>query len=339
MKKLLFTLFVCCALQMLSCNGLQAQNFRPSGKTPSELFTQNTDEIMMVEGDLNKDGVKDLIIAVTDYRISDDVLAFYFGDRQGEYKLFRAYETRCYSDTDITITDKGVLRFQFNNPDGFDVFLFCFQNGDFHLIGSKQDRHKSEHYDISHNYLTGKMIRVDGEGAKRTSQTLQMPPMPPLRFGWFPLRMDELDYLFEENTQVEEKTLMGIFNLMLSKGMIFPNLWYNENNLSLDSYHLAVWMEYMSFGCYNYTSDISISNNGDDTYTIVMLDEYEDRSYEQYLNEDMSNWDEVEELMGAAEATVTNSEYLFKDGKFTLIKEVKKRNTHGDEWELVPNNE
>ena len=126
---------------------------------------------------------------------------------------------------------------------------------------------------------------------------------------------------------------------MLSKGMIFPNLWYNENNLSLDSYHLSVWMEYMSFGCYNYTSDISITNNGDDTYTIVMLDEYEDRSYEQYLNEDMSNWDEVEELMDSAEATVTHSEYLFKDGKFTLIKEVKKRNTHGDEWELIPNNE
>ena len=61
--------------------------------------------------------------------------------------------------------------------------------------------------------------------------------------------------MFEENThegQLEEKTLLGIFNRMLNNGMIFANLYPNENNLSLDAEGLFISMEYMSFGSYNY---------------------------------------------------------------------------------------
>lgn len=339
MKKLILTTVLSFAALLLFLSGLQAQNFKSSGKTASELFTDQYQEMITAEGDVNKDGIKDLVIAVTDYWISGDNFAFYFGDRQGGYTLFRAYETQFFGDTEITITDKGVVWIQTDIMDGIDVFLFRFQDGDFHLIGSKKDRHKSEHYDISHNYLTGKMIRVDGEGAKQTSQTFQMPKMPQLKFGWFPLYMDELDYLFEEDTQVEEKTLMGIFKLMLNNGMIFPNLWYNGNNLSIDADQLTVWMEYMSYGSYNYTSELSIVNNGNGTYTIEMHDMYEDRSYEQNLNEDMSNWDELEEQFENAEVTATDSEYLFKDGKFTLIKEIRSRNTHDDVWEPIDDQE
>ena len=338
MKKILLSLVLCCSALMLPLSGLHAQNFKSSGKSISELFPEQSGKVVTVEGDINKDGIKDLIVAFTEYWVSGDNFAFYFGNRQGGYSLFRAYDIQIFNNTEITITDKGVVRFQTDIPDGFDVFLFRFQDGDFHLIGSKQDRHKSEHYDISYNYLTGQMIRVDGEGAKKTSQTLKMPKMPSLKFGWFPLSMDEMDYLFVEDThdsQVQEKTLMGIFKLMLEHGIIYPTLWYNENNLALDADNLSVWMEYMSFGCYNYLSDISIGNNGDETYSIVIHDVFEDRSYERNLNDDMSNWDELEEQMEQAEVIATDKEYLFKEGNFILIKETRFRNTHDDVWEPI----
>ncbi len=63
--------------------------FQREGKTLAELHTPNTDEtVISAEADINKDGVKDLVIALDGY-YSGSNFAFYFGDKQGNYTLFR----------------------------------------------------------------------------------------------------------------------------------------------------------------------------------------------------------------------------------------------------------
>ena len=150
--------------------------FEPTGKSVASLHEVRTDEtVITAEADINKDGVKDLVIALDGY-YSGSNFAFYFGDGNGGYRLFREYETDLYGDkTGITVTDKGVVRIQCDGGAGSDIFLFRWQDGDFRLIGGKKDRHKSEHYDESYNYLTGKMIRTEGEGSSRKAVTTDMP--------------------------------------------------------------------------------------------------------------------------------------------------------------------
>jgi hypothetical protein len=320
MRKILLTLAVLGA----AISGLNAQIFKTSGRSASELFNEEVKEYLTAEGDLNKDGIKDLVIAINDYWIDGDKFAFYFGDPKDGYTLFRGYDFYLSNTDKISITDKGTVRIQNNRGKDCDVFIFRYQEGDFHLIGSKKDRHDSEHYDISHNYSTGKMIRTDGEGAKKKSETLVMPEMPPLKFGWFPLDLDEMDYLFEENThegQLEEKTLLGIFNRMLNNGMIFANLYPNENNLSLDADGLSVSMEYMSIGNYNYWSNVEIYKEEDpDTYFIHMFDQYEDRSYERYdEEEDIFVIDESYSSEEPRQKT-TETKWIFENGRFVLLE-------------------
>ena len=198
MKKILLSLALC-ALPLAAWS---QPVFQPSGKSVADIHETRTDEtVVTAEADINKDGIKDLVIALDGY-YSGSNFAFYFGDKNGVYQLFREYETDLYGDkVGITVNDKGVVRIQCDYEGNSDIFLFRWQDGDFRLIGGKKDRHASEHYDESYNYLTGKMIRTDGEGGSRKAVTTDMPKQPAINFGWIPLYYDMLGYLIEEQAE------------------------------------------------------------------------------------------------------------------------------------------
>ena len=320
MKKIGFSVLLC----LLVCHSLWAQNFKASGSVASELFEGQHSGLTIVEGDMNKDGVNDLVVFAKDC-FQGENFAFYFGDAKGYYTLFKAYEVGFYREVNITINDKGVARIQQQVDGGSDVFLFRYQDGDFRLIGGKKDRHNNEHYDISYNFLTGKMIRTDGEGSRKKSQTTAMNAMPVLRFGWFPLKFDMLDYLFEPNEDdeyMDDKIVMGIFRVMQWNEMLFWHFCDYENPYRDPGGGEDGWYaydDYMSPVSYNYFATLNFTKQEDGSFMIEMNESSEDRSYEQEFNEDLSNVDEVLERteIKTESSSIT---WLFKDGKFVVIK-------------------
>ena len=303
--------------------------FRQTGRSVADLHETRTDEkLVTAAADINKDGIKDLVIALDGY-YSDSNFAFYFGDKDGNYNLFREYETEMYGNkTGITVTDAGVVRIQCDYEGNSDIFLFRWQDGDFRLIGGKKDRHASEHYDESYNYLTGKMIRTDGEGKSRKAVTTDMPKQPVINFGWIPLYYDMLDYLIAEQDEdgyvmtPDDMLAMGIFRVMQANEMLFWHFADWEN-----PYHdlhpggeedIDYWYaedEHMSPGSYNAWSALSIEKQEDGSYLIDLSESFYDRSYEALFDEDLSNIDEVMEEYETEEET-TESRWIFKDGQF-----------------------
>ena len=204
-----------------------------------------------------------------------------------------------------------MVRIQCDADEGSDIFLFRWEGGDFRLIGGKEDRHKSEaDYDISYNYLTGKMIRTDGKGKSRKSQTLDMPKQPKILFGWIPLEYSALGYLVE-TPEMEEDPLSpddmlawGIFRVMQANEMLFWHFcdWENPyHDLHPDGDEgEGFWYaddEHMSPGSYNAWSSLSIQKLADGSYDIDLTESFYDRSYEALFDEDMSNIDEVMEVV------------------------------------------
>lgn len=306
MKKLII-LF----LSLLSLNLLQAEDLKT----------------ITVEGDLNKDGIKDRVVVDFAYTAEDN-FAIYFGDANGNFNLFRSYATSLYSydNTNITINDKGVLRIQKGATGDCEVFLFRYQDGDFQMIGSKIDRHENEHYDISHNYLTGKMIRTEGEGKAKKSETIDMPPMPKLKFGWFPLDFESLEYLFQDyeldengsDELKEYKTVTGIYQLMQWNGIMFSSFFTYHELEGSSKEGWSTYNEIMKPACYNYASTLEMTKQKDGSYLIHLIDESQDRSYESVFYNDDESDDEDFEI---PPTSITEQDWLFKDGKFTLIRE------------------
>ena len=315
MKKLLLALAAIFAASTLS-----AQSYKESGTSPQDVVLFDYAPYDVTEGDLNKDGKKDFVITAPS-AWSDDRLAIFFGDGKGTYTLFRSYELRVPEKDGVSITDKGVLRLQFPVNGGSDVFLYRFQQGDFYLIGGKKDRHATDHYDESYNYLTHKMIRTDGEGKGKTSDTLYMPDMPELPLGWMPLDYNMLDYLLEGEIEdgdlVEFKTAMGIFRLMQAQDMLFWTFCEYERNSYLswwkDAWHESDYCEFPAK--YNQDSSLTIQKQEDGSYLIRLEERMEDRSYEAEINEDGSNIDEVLEN-AEPEIDHTISFFTFQDGQF-----------------------
>ena len=161
--------------------------FKASGASVVEVVPADCDSIV-VEGDLNKDGFKDVVIIATPrnpenmqtrddgyvYNFNKPVMAVYFGNESGTYSLFKQYfntipgqEDEYQSvDIDLRINDKGVMRISpsyFNSAGSSDsdasVYVFRFQNGDFYLIGKDTksfSRYSGESTEVSENYLTHK---------------------------------------------------------------------------------------------------------------------------------------------------------------------------------------
>ncbi|MCQ2973225.1 MAG: hypothetical protein MJ211_00265 [Bacteroidales bacterium] len=161
--------------QSLSKTGTKVENIVPNGWVCSN-----------VKGDLNKDGISDLVIIATPnfedkITIEDDftlknsnppILAIYWGNSNKRYTLYKQYENIIpfsedqYSSVkvDLSVTNKGVLRIgisYFQSAESFDnsstAYLFRYQNNDFYLIGEGSDsfaRNTGDGKKITINYST-----------------------------------------------------------------------------------------------------------------------------------------------------------------------------------------
>lgn len=139
-------------------------------------------------GDLNKDGIKDLVVIVTPddeedihrrddgyvYNFNPPILAIYFGNGQGQQQLWKRYDyvvppdqsENCSHDIVLEITSRSTLRIAislFCNAGSYgtstDTYTYRYQNGDFYLIGMDNEemlRNTGEVILVSENYLTWK---------------------------------------------------------------------------------------------------------------------------------------------------------------------------------------
>lgn len=143
----------------------------------SEAYT----EPVSAEGDLNQDGIKDYAIAIHGDG-GGEYVGVYFGDGKGGGKLV----AECANAKDvssISITDKGVLRIQtiyeFESTTEL-TYMFRFQDGDFYLIGGKDEWSESE--PISYNFLTNQ--KVEGK-TTTTFPARNLKKLSKVKIGYF----------------------------------------------------------------------------------------------------------------------------------------------------------
>ena len=323
MRKILLTAALCaCSLAAWS-----QPMFENKGKSLADVCNAPEDKtVVSVEGDINKDGIKDLVIAIPGVYDNHN-FAFYLGQKDGTLTCFRSYPMPLPWDDSIklSITDAGVVRIQIDREGGFDVFLYRYEKGDFRLIGGKKDRHGSDHYDESYNYLTGKMNRTDGEGRNRKVTDADLLKLPVINFGWVPLNYDMLGYLQEDPIDgpldADGILVMGIFRMMQATDMLFWHFcdWENPYLYPRPDEEGTWYIEdaYESPGSYNCYSALSIRKIEDGYFSIEASTTSYSREWESMINEDGSNIDELLEEYDTDEETI-EEEWIFSDGNFAV---------------------
>ena len=180
MRKSLIGLCLLCL-----CVGVRAQELQKQGRGVDDLVPAGW-EHTEATGDLNKDGIVDLVVVATPdfkentktrddgyvYNFNQPLLAVYFGTAGGKMQLWRQYDQVIPArpdeyvsiDTNLTITEKGVLRISletFASMGGWGTehsnFSYRYQDGDFYLIGKENQsmsRNTGEMETTSENYLT-----------------------------------------------------------------------------------------------------------------------------------------------------------------------------------------
>lgn len=181
MKAYLISIILClCAI------GMQAQSLKKQGTSVEQIVPEGW-EHKEATGDLNKDGIKDLVVLAKpnfkekmktrddgyEYNFNPYILAIYFGqtdDNQQQWKqyeeLFPADDEWISVDVDIEVTERGTLNIStgtFASGGSYGTnqtkYTYRFQNGDFYLIGRESTdmmRNTGEMTTISENYLTWK---------------------------------------------------------------------------------------------------------------------------------------------------------------------------------------
>ena len=187
MKKIVFSLILCaCAL------GMNAQALKQQGTSAEQIVPKGW-EHSEAEGDLNKDGIKDLVVlAKPNFKENMQT--------RDEWKL---YEDMFEPDSewtsvnvDIEITERGTLNI---SPDHFasagsygtsqTTYTFRFQNGDFYLIGkecTEMSRSTGEMTTVSENYLTWKRQTIEDnafEEVKKKEKWEKMEKEPLKKLG------------------------------------------------------------------------------------------------------------------------------------------------------------
>ncbi len=194
MKKIIILLLaaiICSAFSEVSAqSGIAAKMFKDQGKSNLYLGTEKT---AIAEGDINQDGIKDLVIAEIDNPFGG-VMAVYWGTSDG-YKLYSVFKTK--NEVSVSITTKGVLRIQTNYKELYsqsyddadcitfttNVYLLRWQDYGLYLIGGKTihaDCGDDFAYGASFNPLTNKVITLcqDAENGKdfpEDSKTFTLP--------------------------------------------------------------------------------------------------------------------------------------------------------------------
>ena len=166
--------------------GMQAQSLKKQGTSVEQIVPEGW-EHKEATGDLNKDGIKDLVVLAKpnfkekmktrddgyEYNFNPYILAIYFGqadDNQQQWKqyeeLFPADDEWISVDVDIEVTERGTLNIStgtFASGGSYGTnqtkYTYRFQNGDFYLIGRESTdmmRNTGEMTTISENYLTWK---------------------------------------------------------------------------------------------------------------------------------------------------------------------------------------
>ena len=171
-------------------------------------------------GDLNKDGIADLVVVATPdfkentktrddgfvYNFNQPLLAVYFGTAGGKMQLWRQYDQVIPArpdeyvsiDTNLTITEKGVLRISletFASMGGWGTehsnFSYRYQDGDFYLIGKENQsmsRNTGEMETTSENYLTWRRQVVkenvfEDSNVTKTEKWTKLPKKPLEKLG------------------------------------------------------------------------------------------------------------------------------------------------------------
>ena len=174
-----------CVVMLCLCVGVQAQELQKQGRGVEDLVPKGW-EHTEATGDLNKDGIADLVVVATPdfkentktrddgfvYNFNQPLLAVYFGTAGGKMQLWRQYDQvipprpdeYVSIDANLTITEKGVLRISletFASMGGWGTehsnFSYRYQDGDFYLIGKENQsmsRNTGEMETTSENYLT-----------------------------------------------------------------------------------------------------------------------------------------------------------------------------------------
>ena len=166
--------------------GMNAQALKQQGASVEQIVPKGW-EHQEAQGDLNKDGIKDLVVLAKpnfkenmmtrddgyEYNFNPYILAIYFGQEDGNYKLWKQYEDLfepdsewTSNDVDVEITERGTLNIStsfFASAGSWGTnqskYTFRFQNGDFYLIGKESTdmmRNTGEMTTVSENYLTWK---------------------------------------------------------------------------------------------------------------------------------------------------------------------------------------
>lgn len=215
MKKTIFSIImVAAALMPLQA---LAQGLKTSGKSAADVVP-NGWESTFKTGDMNGDGLPDLVIIATPcnkdkmktrddgyvYNFNQPVLAIYWGDKNGNYKLFKQYDNVIPAREDeflaitpsLDITKSGSLQIDleffatagsYTQPTTTHVFRY--QNGDFMLIGKdvvELERTTGKTVTISENYLTRKRTVVtDRPKRKAITKRSRLPKsaLKPLGFN------------------------------------------------------------------------------------------------------------------------------------------------------------
>ena len=207
MRKTITTLLIwlplCAMAQQWKANGMSAEEVTPKGWQYS-----------VAEGDLNKDGVSDIVVLATPnhaenlktrddgyvYNFNQPVLAVYWGVKGGGFKLFKQYakviparEDEFVSITpSLDITKNGTLEINleyFISAGSWSQpttsYIYRYQNGDFFLIGkdvTELERNTGKTVETSENYLTGKRCVTTGNiSSKKTKDAWSKLPKKPLQ--------------------------------------------------------------------------------------------------------------------------------------------------------------
>ena len=166
--------------------GMQAQSLKKQGTSVEQMVPEGW-EHKEATGDLNKDGIKDLVVLAKpnfkekmktrddgyEYNFNPYILAIYFGQADGNHQQWKQYEELFPADdewisvdVDIEVTERGTLNIStgtFASGGSYGTnqtkYTYRFQNGDFYLIGRESTdmmRNTGEMTTISENYLTWK---------------------------------------------------------------------------------------------------------------------------------------------------------------------------------------